>query len=398
MSLYLLLDLDDTLLTNDMDRFIPAYIDRLAAYMAEHAPARQFVSELMNATRLMMANGLPDRTLKEVFDGRFYPSLGLERDNVAGDLEKFYTSIFPKLASVTEQVADAPDLIAETRQRDYCLVVATNPLFPRLATLERIQWAGLDADDFCLITTYESFHFAKPNPAYYAEILGQLGWPQGPIIMAGNDPENDIKPAQKLGLATYWVNPETLNLSNPRQAAGPLAELLDWIDQYPSENFQPDYQSAESIQAVLTSTPAVLDSLLAGVPDRCWQAKPGQDDWAITEIICHLRDVDREVNLPRIQRLLNIDNPFIEGADTDPWAKTRNYLEQDGPLALKDFVAARIEILNKLIEMPEAAWQRPARHAIFGPTNLEEICRIIAEHDRLHIRQISSLLQTDYCS
>lgn len=395
MSLTLLLDLDDTLLINDMDRFLPAYLDRLASYMAAHAPAKQFISELMESTRLMMANSRPDSTLKEIFDSRFYPSLGLENHQVAGELDHFYTTIFPDLKSVTEKIYEAPKLINETRQRDYCLVVATNPLFPRQATLERLQWAGLRASDFCLITTYESFHFAKPNPAYYAEILGRLRWPDGPIVMAGNDPENDILPAQKLGLATFWVNASVRDLLDPQQAAGQLTDLLTWIDRHPAKAFEPDFQSASSSLAIMRSTPAVLDTLLTELPDSYWKMKPDLDSWAITEIVCHLRDVDQEVNLPRIQRVLEMDNPFIEGADTDPWAKTRQYLQQDGQKALSAFIQARISILEQLEAVSSAAWQRPARHAIFGPTTLEEICRIIAEHDRLHIRQITSLLQRE---
>jgi hypothetical protein len=32
-------------------------------------------------------------------------------------------------------------------------------------------------------------------------------------------------------------------------------------------------------------------------------------------------------------------------------------------------------------------WLRPARHAIFGPTNLNELASIIVRHDRMHVRQ-----------
>ena len=38
---------------------------------------------------------------------------------------------------------------------------------------------------------------------------------------------------------------------------------------------------------------------------------------SLTEIACHLRDVDLEVNLPRVQAVLETDNPFIAGAVTD---------------------------------------------------------------------------------
>jgi len=38
-------------------------------------------------------------------------------------------------------------------------------------------------------------------------------------------------------------------------------------------------------------------------------------------------------------------------------------------------------------------WQRPARHAIFGPTRLQELVSITAAHDRVHMGQVYELLK-----
>jgi len=40
-----------------------------------------------------------------------------------------------------------------------------------------------------------------------------------------------------------------------------------------------------------------------------------------------------------------------------------------------------------LMDGLQAEWDRPARHAIFGPTSLQELVGFMAEHDRLHVRQ-----------
>ena len=55
------------------------------------------------------------------------------------------------------------------------MVAATNPLFPKVATMNRLRWAGFDPEDFALFTTYEHYHYCKPNPAYYTEVLASLG-------------------------------------------------------------------------------------------------------------------------------------------------------------------------------------------------------------------------------
>ncbi|MBM2847261.1 MAG: hypothetical protein HW418_203, partial [Anaerolineales bacterium] len=53
-----------------------------------------------------------------------------------------------------------------------------------------------------------------------------------------------------------------------------------------------------------------------------------------------------------------------------------------------DFVAARKQTTDFLRRLPGSAWNRPARHAIFGPTHLAEIVGWMLGHDRLHLEQL----------
>ena len=68
--------------------------------------------------------------------------------------------------------------------------------------------AGLSTDKFTynIIPSYQDFHFAKPNPAFFAELLGRIGWPRQATVMVGDDPQNDIQGAQLLGIPTFWVS------------------------------------------------------------------------------------------------------------------------------------------------------------------------------------------------
>ncbi len=86
-------------------------------------------------------------------------------------------------------------------------------------------------------------------------------------------------------------------------------------------------------------------------------------------------------------------NPFLPGIDTDRWADERNYLQQDGRSALQDFTQARIKLVNLLEGLSADDWQRPARHAIFGPTTLQELVGFIVGHDRLHVRQAYGVIR-----
>jgi len=79
--------------------------------------------------------------------------------------------------------------------------------------------------------------------------------------------------------------------------------------------------------------------------------------------------------------------PFVPRPDAAVWAKQRNYQNEDGPEALREFTSTRVEILRILKSLESELWTRKARHAIFGPTNFTEVVGFIADHDRMHIQQ-----------
>ena len=270
-------------------------------------------------------------------------------------------------------------------------------MFPRTATLQRLSWAELPADksDFAVVSTYEDFHFTKPNPAYYAEVLGHIGWPSGPVVMVGDDVERDIAGAQGLCLPTFWLNPkgQAPDICDSMVAGqGSLEELLPWIDEQSEESLTPTYNQPEAVVAILNSTPGVLETLSRDLTLEQWRQRPAEDEWSLVEIVAHLRDTEAEVNLPRLNLVLNEDEPSIIGVETDVWAAERNYIEQDGPEALATFTEVRRKSIDLLAELDDAGWQKLARHSYFGPTALQELVRFIGRHDRLHVQQVHETL------
>jgi FMN phosphatase YigB (HAD superfamily) len=396
VNLTLLLDLDDTLLVNDIREFLPAYLKAFSAYAADLVPPEQFVRALLAGTERMAANRRPDCTLREIFDETFFPATRLDRSNFESLAERFYREIFPSLRSLTRPEPAARSLVEQALDRGYELAIATDPLFPLSAIEQRLAWAGLPADvyPFKLIPSYQSMHFSKSETAYFAEILAGMGWPDGPVVMVGDSFERDIIPAQRMGLPAFWINGRAENDhgGNQPSGSGQLGEVLEWIDSMPVSRLTPNFSSPSAILAILRATPAALDSLCRDLPLSAWNQHPEEGEWCLTEIICHLRDVESQVNLPRLKKVLQEVNPFMPGMDTDIWALERNYHDQDGLQALWSFTAARLEVLENLESLPQEAWQRVARHAIFGPTSLEELVGFTTSHDRLHLQQVQRTL------
>jgi len=394
MSLTLLFDLDDTLLDTNIDVFAPLYFQALAAHFAGHIPPNATISALISSVKLLYESQNPSRTLREVFDENFYQEIGVSKDELASSVEKFYNVVFPKLRVHTHQKPDAVPVVEWALSRGYRVAIATDPLFPRPATLHRLRWAGLSPECFEIISTVDDFHFSKTYPAYYAEVLGRMGWPEGPILMVGNDVERDMLPAQRLGLKTYLVDGDSASTSGPEAGRGTLADLRPWLESTDLSTLEPSFKSREAILGVMASTPAVLQELSSSLTTAQWQQEPTHDDWALNEIICHLCDMEREIHHMQLKLMLEKADAFIPRPDSSVWANERKYLNVDGHAALAEFASARAETLNIVKSMDETMWSRKARHAIFGPTNFLEVIGFMAEHDRLHIQQAWKTLKS----
>ncbi len=390
MTLTLLLDLGDTLLDTNMDTFIPAYFQALSGALKDQLDPNLMLSVLMAGTRQMFDNRDPALTLNEAFDSVFYPRLGLERAALEPQLERFYDEVFPTLGHLTTPRPAAVDLVEWAFGRGWRVVIATNPLFPIKAVHARMRWAGLPPEKypFALVTSFEHMHFTK-SPAYYAEVMARLGWPDDPVLMVGDEPDWDIRDARAAGMATFQVARNGAQRSAPpADGEGTIADVRAWLQGQDVSRFAMSFESPDSLLAVLISVPAALREMVREIPYDQWVRCPRCDEWSLNEIACHLRDVELEVNLPRLRTLLAETNPFIAGQVTDDWVLERGYDAQDGRTALIALTEARKQLVGILSALSPEDWQRTARHAIFGPTTLQELVGFIAGHDRSHIQQV----------
>jgi FMN phosphatase YigB (HAD superfamily) len=232
MITHLLVDLDDTLLQNSMEIFAPPYYKALSTYLAEYVSPQVMLPKLLEGTDAMMKNTNPSLTLEHAFDQVFYPGIGLSKEKIRPNLNEFYDSIFPTLKKYTSEIPEAKVMIKEALQIGLKIVVATNPLFPLKAIHHRLEWAGLSPKEipYSLVASYETFHFTKPNPAYYEEILTKLGINSDKCVMVGNDPEMDIRPATSIGIRCFQIekNPVETGRKNG-YISGMQDQVIPWI-------------------------------------------------------------------------------------------------------------------------------------------------------------------------
>lgn len=228
----LLIDLDGTLLDLDIQQFIDAYIDALSDRFIEHLDKKDFAEQLFGATSVMVKNDDPGKSNEEVFYTDFCRRIGLSEKEIKPVVKDFYDNEFPRLNCWAREHPRADAVIKAAKDRNLTLVLATNPIFPAAAILERLSWSGFTEKDFTFITTMENMHFCKPRVEYYREIANIINCPPEMCLMAGNDTLEDLV-AAKAGMDTFLVDDFILQRDENKPVCdyrGSLEDLAAFLD------------------------------------------------------------------------------------------------------------------------------------------------------------------------
>ncbi len=228
----ILFDLDGTLLPMDQDLFTKCYFKGLCKKAAPYGYAPdQLVDAVWAGTKAMVMNN-GTQTCEAAFWTRFADIFGDSIRDMEPVFADYYANEFQAVKDVCGYNPEAARLIADLKAAGYRVVLATNPLFPPIATHSRLRWAGMETEDFEWITTYDNSSFCKPNPAYYQEILDKIGVDPTECIMVGNDVKEDMVAASKLGIQTFLLTDCLLNKENLDISAYPqggFAELRAYL-------------------------------------------------------------------------------------------------------------------------------------------------------------------------
>lgn len=227
----ILFDLDGTLLPMDMDRFTTGYFKLLAQKTVSLGyDPKELVDGIWKGTYAMVKN---DGTCpnKDRFWSAFAKIFGEKVYNDIALFDDFYCNEFRDAVTFTApSPAKAQAAVKAARARAEMVVLATNPIFPRVGVETRLSWLGLQCTDFDYVTTYENSTYCKPNPCYYQQILSKLELDAADCLMIGNDVEEDILASRKAGLASYLVLDCVINKSGETiSPAGSFDEMLEYL-------------------------------------------------------------------------------------------------------------------------------------------------------------------------
>lgn len=227
-------DLDGTLLPMDMDQYLRIYIEGLSVQIPQIPPKDMF-NVLWEGILAMIKND-GAHTNREVFAQVFTARTGIDYYENEDRFLQFYLTDYQKGLAACSPTPLAAQIISVLQKKGYNVVIATSPLYPAVAAQSRVNWAGLGDFTFPMITTFDDFHAAKPNPHYYQELCEKLHVAPEACIMVGNDAEEDGA-ARQVGmdvimLTDCLINKRNLPLDDFYVAT--LGDVLLWAEGLPA--------------------------------------------------------------------------------------------------------------------------------------------------------------------
>ena len=231
MIRYILFDLDGTLLPMDQEIFVKDYFTRLAKHIGPfgYDPNTLFQNLWKGVGAMVMNDGSVKnevvfwKVFEQLYGKRVYDDIGL--------FEEFYRTDFQNTAKVCGYDPEAKRCVDAVKDMGYKVVLATNPIFPAIATESRMRWAGFAPEDFDYYTTYENSCYGKPNLKYYEEILEKIGAKPEECLMVGNDVAEDMV-AEKLGMKVFLLTDCIINKHNEdieKYPHGKFEDLMKFV-------------------------------------------------------------------------------------------------------------------------------------------------------------------------
>jgi len=144
---------------------------------------------------------------------------------------------------------------------------------------------------------------------------------------------------------------------------------------------------------VMAESPPWVQERMERVDPERWKRAPRAGAWSAHEVVCHLRDTDHEVFLPRLERMLAEALPQVPNVDMEGWDQARGYREQPAREALERWAGDRVKLVSRLASLGPQDWPRVGLHSSRGPFPLGDMVRYWAEHDLSHRRQIAIALE-----
>lgn len=198
-----LFDLDGTLLPINGEAFEAIYFKGLSSYFLDKYEPKEFIKLIWTATKAMVLD-TSSKTNEEAFMDALQALVNEDITWMQERFNQFYLNEFDQIKIAVTPNPSIQEAVKLLKEKGYRLIIATNPMFPKIAIEKRIEWTGCDRNDFEYVTSFEKNHYCKPQLKFYEEVLSDLNLDASQCLMVGNDINEDMI-VSKLNMSTYLI-------------------------------------------------------------------------------------------------------------------------------------------------------------------------------------------------
>ena len=230
-----LFDLDGTLLPINDKVFEKLYFGGLVEHLKDLISAQDLI-ELIWACIQETVLDISDKTNEEAFFEAMAKRVDAQKlETMKQRFMHFYATDFDRVRHAVVPSPTLKEAIHKLKDKGYRCVIATNPLFPRLAIEKRIEWTGIERHHFDYVSSFEDNHFCKPQVKFYQEILDHIHAQADECLMVGNDATEDMI-ARTLGIQTFLLTDHKIQKGDhfyKADAEGDAKAFLDFVCDLP---------------------------------------------------------------------------------------------------------------------------------------------------------------------
>lgn len=203
MIKHIFFDLDGTLLPIDENEFTYHYLKEISLYLAKHGLDKELVVKALYKGMEAMYQNDGTKTNEEVFMNIFNKILN--KNFTSNDFIPFYNSTYLNLEKAIKTRIQYDNLFNFLKESNVEAYLMTNPIFPKIAVINRMGFVGLKDDYFKYISSYENSHYTKGNSNYYLEVINKFKLNKDEVLMVGNNEFEDLMQIGKLGVKTLMI-------------------------------------------------------------------------------------------------------------------------------------------------------------------------------------------------
>jgi hypothetical protein len=141
---------------------------------------------------------------------------------------------------------------------------------------------------------------------------------------------------------------------------------------------------------ILKTTPPTLARELAAFPAEQLRTPEAPGKWSAFTVFAHLADTEL-VSSFRLRMILAHDRPQLTAYDQDLWATRLHYDRTTPEENLQRFTALRTANIHLFGSATDEERARVGLHGERGEESVDRLCRLVAGHDRAHLRQLARI-------